>query len=311
MKPGTEKKIESAIQELNYTPNIFARGLRGGRTKSIGVVISEIANPFYSAIVDGIEEVSARAGYTILLACSSYDKIKLENELNKLMNYVDGIILCTNMADEAKIREIKKKHIPVVAIDIKIENSIVPSVEVDNYKAIYSAIEYLIKMGHENIYFLSEPLNLGSIVDDRQKGYVNCLREHNIKIDASKIVLDERLEIKKTAMGYEIMKNILKTIEPPAAVFGTSDLIIIGAMKAVLENNFSIPDDISFFGCDNVFLSEYTNPPLTTIKYNEKEMGKKGMELLISLISGESINNKRIIIDTTIIERNSVKKLNI
>ena len=258
--------------------------------------------------MDGIEEIASENGYTTILASSSYDNSKLEAELNKFSNYVDGIILCTNMIDDKNIRRILRKGVSVVAIDIKIENRIVPSIEVDNYKAIYEGINYLVSLGHKNIYYFSEPLILG-IIEDRLNAYKDCLKDNSIKLDESKIFIDERLEINKTKIGYEIMSKIVKNIKIPAVVFGTSDLMIIGAMKAAIENNFAIPGDISFLGYDNIFLCEYTNPPLSTIKQPKRYMGRIALKLLIDLISGKRIKEKRIFLEATLIKRSTVRNL--
>jgi len=304
----TRQKIKKAIDELGYVPNILARGLRIGKSKIVGVLIPELDNPFYSPIIDGIEEVAGESGYSIILERNNYSVNKLLEDLEKISNYVDGIIICTNMVNDEDITKIIKRGIPIVALDAKIKNKMIPSIDTDNYKGAYEGVEYLINMGHKNIYFISEPLFLET-TKDRWKAYIDCLKNYNIKLDKSKIIIDEGLKVKKAQIGKEIMDEILKNIEIPAAFFGTSDLIIIGAMKAALEKKISIPDDISFLGYDNIFWCEYTNPPLSTIKQPKKEMGKKSMKLLIDLMTGKKIKWKRICLETKLIERSTVVNL--
>ncbi|MCL5072135.1 MAG: LacI family transcriptional regulator, partial [Actinobacteria bacterium] len=151
----TKKKIEEAIIELDYTPNIFARGLRIGKSNIIGVIIPEIAHPFFSTIMLGIEEIAKKEDYTIVFASSSYDNNIMVKELEKLSNYVDGIIICTNEVSEKIIKRIIKKGVPIVAIDIKIKDDNIPSIQVNNYDAVKNGIQYLINVGHKNIYYLS------------------------------------------------------------------------------------------------------------------------------------------------------------
>ena len=302
----TKKKIRKAIIELGYTPNILARGLRVGASKIIGVIIPEIAHPFFSAILYGIEEIAKESSYTTVFASSYYDNKILIKELEKLSNYVDGIIICTNEVDRTMIKAIIKKGKPIVAIDIKIKDEIIPSVEVDNYKAVRSGIQYLIDSGHRNIYYLSEPLTLG-ITKDRFDAYMDCLKDNAIELDKRKIILDKGLEIYKTQIGYKIAKELLKDIQKGTAFFATSDLIIIGAMKASIEYGYKIPDDISFLGSENIFLSEFINPPLTTIKYPKKEMGRVAIKLLLDLVSGVELEEKRIFLDTSLIIRSTVR----
>jgi len=304
----TQEKIKKAIKKLNYTPNIFARGLRVGKSNTIGIIIPEIANPFFSAIVDGIEEAASKNDYTMILINSSYNDLKLEAKLENISNYVDGIIICNHMASDKEIKKIIQKKVPILALDIKIDNGIIPSIEVDNYRGMYSGIKYLIDQGHKNIYYFSEPI-ISLIGSDRLKAYKDCLKDNKIKFDDTKVFIDKRLEIKKTEVGYEIMSEILESIKMPAAVLGTSDLMIIGAMKAVTKKGLSIPEDISFLGYDNIYLCDYVNPPLTTIKQPKKNMGKLAFELMAKLLSGKRIKKKRIILDTDLIIRDTVKNL--
>lgn len=306
----TQKKIQEAVKKLKYTPNIFARGLRMGKSETIAVIIPEIAHPFFSAIVNGVEEIAKEKNYSIILASNSYNDDITEDELEKLSNYVDGIILCTNIVKGKIIKRILKKGAPIVAIDIKIEDDLIPSVEVDNYRAVKEGIEYLLKMGHKNIYYFSEPLSLGVTID-RLNAYKDCLRENNLEVDENKIILNKGLEINKTQVGYEIMKEKIEYIKAPAAVFATSDLIIIGTMKAAIEKGYKIPDDISFLGNENIFLSEFINPPLTTIKHPKKEMGRTAAKLLLDLMAGKKIKEKRIFLKTDLIKRATVKNYTI
>lgn len=305
----TKKKIKKAIIELEYTPNIFARGLRIGKSKIIGVIIPEIGHPFFSAIMFGIEEIAKKEDYTIVFAYSDYNNNIILKELEKLSNYVDGIILCTNEVNEKIIKRIIKKGVPIVAVDIKIKDDSIPSVQVNNYNAIKNGIQYLINAGHKNIYYLSEPLILG-ISKDRLDAYKDCLRDNSISLDENKIILDKGLEIQKTQVGYRIVKELLKVIKPQSAIFATSDLIIIGAMKATVESGYKIPDDISFLGNEDIFLSEFTNPPLSSIRHPKKEMGRVAMKLLLDLISGEEPQEKRIFLKTSLIKRATVKDIN-
>ena len=304
----SQDKIQEAIKKLNYSPNIFARGLRIGKSKTIAVIIPEIANPFFSSVVYGIEEVAKKEGYSTILTSSRYDTNVIEEELEKLSNYTEGIILCTNTIEDRKIKRILRKKVPIVAVDIKIENGLIPSVEVDNYKAVKEGINYLIGMGHKNIYYFLEPLSL-DITKDRLKAYKDCLSDNGINVDSDKIIIDKRLEISKTQVGYDIMKEIIGRIDIPAAVFASSDLIIIGTMKAAIEKGYRIPQDMSFLGFENIFLSEFINPPLTTIKQPKQEMGRVAMKLLLDLMSGKKIKDKRLFLETNLIERSTVESV--
>ena len=238
-------RIRKAIEELDYHPNIFARSLSSGNSKIIGVLIPELGNPFYSPIIDGIEEVASLNGYSIILERNNYDRTRLLNDLRSMTNYVDGIIICTSIAIEEEVLKIIKSGFPVVMLDSKSNDNLIPSVEVDNFKSAYTGTEYLINMGHKNIYYISEPLVLNT-TKDRWLGFLDCLKNNNIELDESKVIIDEKLNIEKAQGGILVMNEILKDIKLPAAVFATSDLIILGAMKSTIQMGYQIPADISF-----------------------------------------------------------------
>jgi DNA-binding LacI/PurR family transcriptional regulator len=151
-----------------------------------------------------------------------------------------------------------------------------PSIAPDHYKVIYTGTKHLIDMGHTNINFISEPPELGEVFKDRINGYKSCLSGYGIKVDESKIITDHRLEINKTQIVYETMIEIIRSIDLPATVFASSDLIIIGTMEASMDNKIPVPYGISFLGCDNIFLSEYSTPTLSTMDLREREMGSRG-----------------------------------
>ncbi|MDI9595530.1 MAG: LacI family DNA-binding transcriptional regulator [Atribacterota bacterium] len=308
INPNTQLNIQKAIKKLNYTPNIFARGLRGTKTRTVGITIPEIANPFYSVILDGLEKVAARKGYTLIVSCNSFSKNKLQRDLDILSNHVDGIIVCTYIVDDEKIKYYLDKGIPIVAIDIKVENGLVPSIEIDNYQTVFNGVQYLIDCGHRNIYFFSEPLLL-PMFHDRLNGYLDCLTKNNLTIDPEKIIIEEGFKTQKTEASYQIFSRLLPSMVFPAALIATSDLIPIGAMKAIVERKINIPDQVSLIGLDNIFLSEYSSPPLTTIDYPKREMGYKGMEMLINYIDAKPVKENRILLKTKIIERNSVSNV--
>jgi len=306
---NTAKRIAGAIDKLRYTPDNIARGLRIGKTKTIGLILPDISNPFYSVLVNGMEEIATKNDYTIVLACNNYDYDREKRQVNNLVNnHISGFIFGTGGIDINEIKKIQKRGIPVVVVDRKIADKKVPSVEVDNFKAVYDGIKYLVDNGHKNIYYFTEPITMGTL-KDRLNGYREALIDSGIGVNEAKVMINKEFQTKKTQMGYMIMSRLLSKIKIPAAVFATSDLIAFGAMRASLEFGFKVPDEISFLGYDNIFLSEFMNPPLTTIKQPKKNMGRVAMQLLIDLIMDKKVKQKRILLNTKLIERATVKKL--
>jgi LacI family transcriptional regulator len=306
----TGARIEKAIQELGYIPNNIARSLRYGRTKDIGLVVTEIENSFYASLVNGMEEVASKNNYSIILACNIYD---FEREKRQIYNLVSrgiaGIIFAagSNM-DFELINDLQRRKILIVAVDRKLPKVDIPTVAVDNFKAVYKGITYLINCGHRNIYYLTEPIIMDTL-KDRFKGYKKALKDNGIEFNESKILLDKGLQTNIPKTSYEIMTNVIHEIEKPAAVFASSDYFTFGAIKAVFDNGLKVPDDISFMGFDNINLSPYIYPSLTTIKQPKKHMGRVAMQLMIDLIRGKKVKTKKILLETTLIIRDTVKKL--
>lgn len=309
---NTAKNISTAIYELNYIPDSTARSLRSGKTKLIGVIIPELSDPYYSLMADGIAESAYKNNYSIIIACNNYDhnqeKIQIKNLLS---NNMSGFIFCCSGGDENLLNLIIENDIPVVAIDRKMEDQRIYSVEIDNFKSFFNATTYLIKNGHKDIFYFSEPVLTG-ILKDRLNGYKTALSENDIKIDDSKIIIDKSLQKDRPYGGYEIMKNLIKNNSIlPGAVISTADAIAYGAMKAVADNGFKVPQDISFIGNNDSYLSKFVNPSLTTIRQPIKDMGKAGMDMIIKLINKDTISGKKLIFETVLIERDSVRNINI
>ena len=162
---------------------------------------------------------------------------------------------------------------PVVIIDRNLNNNNFYSIEIDNFNAVHEGISYLIKNGHKNIYYFSEPQN-SLALQNRLKGYIRALADHSISFDRNKILTNQECRTEKVKGGYSLFMKIKDYIKPPIAIFATSDLIAYGAMKATMNSGFEIPKDVSFLGFDNIFLSEYMTPSLTTIKQPKRKMGK-------------------------------------
>ena len=307
----TGERIEKVIQELGYIPNNIARSLRYGRTKDIGVVITEIENSFYASVINGMEEVASKNNYSIILACNIYD---FEREKRQIYNLVSrgiaGIIFASgsNM-DLELINDLQRRKILIVAVDRKLPKADIPSVAVDNFKAVYKGITYLINCGHRNLYYLSEPLVMDTLID-RFEGYKKALKDNGLEYDESKILINKGLQTNIPQTSYELMSNVIHEIEKPAAIFASSDYFTFGAIKAVFDNGFKVPDDISFMGFDNINLSPYFYPSLTTIKQPKRHMGRVAMQLMLDLINRKKIATKKIILNTTLIERDTVLKLN-
>jgi len=307
VKKETGARISEAIKKLDYKPNIIARGLRTGRTKNIGIITLNIANSFYPSLIDAIEEKAFMNEYSVTISCNYYDLEREKKHLNTfIQNGIAGLILCSGLNDMDLIKNVQKNNIPIVALDRKIKDEDIPYVGIDNYKAFYRATEYLIKTGHKKIYYLTEPIIMATL-EDRLRGYKQALNDNNIKLQDDWVKVDQRLQNSKVQGGYEVFEELLKNGDKPDAVFGVADTVIYGAMKAAYDNGLRIPEDISFMGNNDIYISKYIMPELATIRWKKRKMGEKAFEILFDLINKKKIRKKKYIFETEIIERKTIK----
>jgi len=302
------RKVELAIQELRYRPNTIARSLRKNRTYLLAVFIPDVSNPFYSEVVKGVENAAKKNGYGVLICDMEYE---IENEFPLVERLgeksVDGVLFSAGWNDEEEIIKLSESGIPVVILDRNVENVPISSVEINNQQAVYEAIQYLIDNGHKRIGYISESLN--DTLKRRLEGYKLALSDNDIDYDPEIVFINEKIQADKVGHGYELMKSVLSSIEEmPTAFFGASDILAIGAMKAIKEKNLRIPRDISIMGFDGIALSKFTEPPLTTVSQPKLEMGERAVQLLLEIIESRFSKPKpsKVILQTNLIVRDSV-----
>ncbi|WP_078379048.1 LacI family DNA-binding transcriptional regulator [Sutcliffiella halmapala] len=300
VSPATMKKVQEAARELNYLKNGFASDLKRTKTNTIALILSDLSGPFYSELIKGVQEVTMTNGYD-LIACSSVGGAQSTAVKFLKEKRVDGaIILAHNITDDI-ILESAREGFPIVVLDRKIENEFVYQVEVDNIHGGYLATEYLINKGHREIAFVSGPFNSYDN-EMRYIGYMDALKEHNITYQSKwKVFGDFTRE-----SGYRATKMLIAQRELPQAIFYANDEMALGGLQAFKENKISVPDDISIIGYDDIQLSEYVTPSLTTIRQPKYEAGALAVHVVFQVLSKEKVE-KSFKLSTELIERNSVK----
>lgn len=296
----TKEKVYKAVSELKYRPNILAKGLKEGKTKSIGLIIPDINNSIFSIVTRGVEDEARRNGYIVIL-CDTDEDFKLEkNYIDKLRNgWVDGFVIATASINSDYILELKESSFPIV-LAIRNMGNLIDSVVVDNYSAAYNATEYLINHGCKKISILNGRLEL-SLYNDRFNGYKDALVHHNFKIDKNLIFQDNK-------NAYKIMDDLLNKNIMPDGIFCATDIKAMEVMKAIKDYGFKIPQDISVIGFDNINISEYLDPPLTTVSQPLYEIGVRAANRLIKIINRKRKLKPIIdVMNTTLIIRKSTK----
>ena len=303
-KPDISDETKSLIIEtanrLGYVPNRLAASLRHNNTGSIGIIVPEIDNLYFSEIIAGIEKVAQKKNYDIILASTNED-VKREIEVTKFLieKRVDGIIAMPSRDDDKSIDLIKKSHIPYVCVARRMERDEDCSYVVnDEEKCGFIATEHLIEKGHKRILFLNGVKGNYSAKKQLQ-GYKSALKKYELPYDPALIEMNN-IQPKD---GY---KNIHKLLESGLQFTGVicfSDMIALGASKAIKECKRRIPEDIAIVGCDNIQFVEFFDTPLTTVDLAKTELGIKAAQILIQSINKEVQVPKQVVFEPRLVVR--------
>jgi len=303
---STREKVIEVIKELNYKPNSSAKGLASQRTKTVGLVVSEITSSFFSMFVKGAEDKAIEENYNIMLANSNW---VVEEELKCIRMFeegrVDGILMISGGGDKLlneHLQDLADNDTPLIVVDRKIENDLIPKINVDNVKAAYKGAKYLIDLGHKNIAFVKgDNIAASDASLDRVEGYRKALKEHGIE----KEVIEPGFFNRDDA--YTATEKIIKNYPEITAIFYASDMMAVGGLKALKSSGLKVPEDVSVLGFDDIELASIIDPALSTLSQPRYQMGYLGMEKLIDKLEGrpKEVYSDDIIFDLKLIERES------
>lgn len=305
---ATRKKVLEIINKMEFTPNRSSRRLSLKKSFNVCLAMSTASSPFadlfYYDITKGIVDASARYDYNLILNQINYKKGGKGNVPSSVKNRdADGIIFLQD-TPESILKKTAAMHVPFILVDAEPKsNEIYTSVNLDSEWACQVATDYLIKNGHKDIGFITSSY-LPRYYIQTISGFTKIMTENGLKIKKTWIFEEAGDEL----TAYKGMAQILKSKNRPTAMVCAGDRYAIGAIRCAQDHGLSVPKDISFIGMDNILLSSYITPPLTTISFNAFEMGKTAFELLMKKINGEAV--KSIVFPSeSIIERRSVRKL--
>jgi LacI family transcriptional regulator len=292
--PKVEKAVLEAIRLLNYQPSAMARGLAKNRSMTLGVVVPDIRNPFYAEICWKAEQVAKERGYTILI-CNSDNNPNGELTYLRVMKdrRVDGVLLTGTVKDATTIINFKiKEEIPVVLLDLDVEGYDIPCVVLHNHNGARLMTEYLLSLGHERICFATS--NATEAECDRLEGFRQTLLEKGHLIQEEFIVSISEADWRKKELDA-LTKLLSRPIhERPTAVFCSNDLKAIFTYELASRLKLNIPRDLTVVGYDNIEITRWLGPPLTTVIQPVDVMTIKGMEMLLAEINQENLPEKRI-----------------
>lgn len=300
----TKKKVLAAIAKLSYRPNIVARSLKTQRTSTIGIIIPDISSQFYPEVVRGAEDVANIYDYNIML-CNTDNVLEKEKEYLKVLRekMVDGVIYMSTSLEEETIDLIKELQIPTVLVETIDKRNEFPSVSINNEKAAYDAVEYLIKKGNKNIAYIGSQKDSTNASAVRYYGYKSALSDNNIELDENLLYFSGL----KTKHGYEGTMAILKKAKFDA-IFCSSDEIAMGSINALRESGIRVPEDVDVIGFDDIYSASIFYPKLTTVIQPMYDMGSVGMRMLIKIINKKELSQLHYVLPYQIIQRDSCKK---
>ncbi len=303
VKRETRERVQKAIETLNYKPNVIAQSLKQSRTNTIGVIVPDITNPFFTGLINTIENSANREGFSVIL--NSYnDEPELEKKcINVLLQkQVDGIILAPGSGNEDYIRNTLSEEVPTVLMDRTLEGCRSDMVELDNYNASFQAVRYLLDLGHSRIGFIGGFSGISSN-REREKGYLDALAMAGQKGS------DDYIQRKQARIsgGYEGTRELMRRPIPPTALFLGSNTLSLGAIQAMRELSLTCPEDISIISFGDFEWSTAFEPRLTCIHTPVEEMGQRAMKSLIKRIRNPEKEPEIHKIPCTMVLRNSCK----
>ena len=275
----TRFRVLEAIRKLGYKPNTIARSLVMKETRLIGMIVPDIDNPFFSAMVRGTEKLTCDNEYNTILGDTG-GLVKNEERYLDLMvqRMVDGVVLAAPRMDESLL-ERYREMIPIVVLDRHMENTGITHVWANNVEGVQLGMDHLIELGHRRIGFITGPQNV-QVSLMREEGYRKSLQNHGIPFNSEIVLQGDYL----FDSGYRSLDKFFSLPYPPTGIFCSNDIMALGLLKRAKEKNIRIPEDLSVVGFDNIGLASLISPPLTTVHHPIIEMGKTGITLLLNRI---------------------------
>jgi DNA-binding LacI/PurR family transcriptional regulator len=282
VNPKTTGEIQEIARKLSYQPSAVARGLVTRKTRTIGVVVTTIADPFVSEVVTGIELAANDSSYSVFLADSNADPAREKNVVHSFAERrVDGIVVTSSRVGALYTPLLSQMMVPIVLINNQHHGQFVHSVMIDNVQGSREATAHLIGLGHRRIAYIGDRFGHQSDTE-RSEGYSQALAAAGLTFVPELVVHGDS----KPEEGILAMDRLLALPEPPTAVFCYNDMTALGVLRSAHSHRLRVPWDISVVGFDDLFIASYTQPQLTTVRQPMQRMGRMAMESLLRLMEG-------------------------
>jgi len=302
--PGTAARVQKAIQELNFYPNTHARTLVSGRSRMMGLIISDITNPFFPELVKSFQDAALRSSQEVIIGNTDYNPKRMAGCIRRMVERkVDGVAIMTSEADPGLMTELTRRNIPTVFMDTGKSGPHSANIRIDYAQGIHEAMQHLCSLNHRRIAFITGPMNLES-VRIRCEAYLSGLKSCGLSDRALIEKGDHRIE-----GGAMAMRNLLKLPQRPTAVVASNDLSAIGALGVIHNAGLRVPDDISLIGFDDIAFAHWTQPPLTTVILSRTQLAVTAFAALEALIRKEDGSQTDYTIPTHLVMRKSTRAI--
>ncbi len=296
---ATIKRIEAVLEENNYIPNGLARSMKTNRSHSLGLIIPDVRNPFFTEISRGAEDIAYKNGYTLFFSNTDDSFEKEKNYLfSHLERRVDGILIIGAHERNEQVEKSLKLNVPIVSIDRPVYyNSVISEISTDNYYGASLVADYLIELGHNKVLYIGgSPKNITNV--NRRTGFIDTIKNSN---------KDIKVDIQEGSFTYEYGYNSIINTDNLNydAIFCANDMIAFGVLKALDEKNIRIPEDMSVVGFDDITFASISNPSLTTVRQPSYELGQLGAKTLIDYIENNRVLKKKYELDQNLVIRSS------
>jgi DNA-binding LacI/PurR family transcriptional regulator len=301
--PQLARRVWKVVDELGYYPNIQARALVSGKSRIFGLVVSEITNPFFPEIVQTFEELAVQNGYEILVTSTIHDTKRMKSSVRRMIERrVDGVAILTFGIEESLLDDLRLRKVPLVFVDVGPDAPKVSNIRIDYQHCVRQAVQHLAAFRHTNIAFVAGPTNFRSAVA-RKEAFCQSMNEIGLGVPSEMLVPgDHSLEGGMRALG-----QLMRLRTPPTAVFCSNDMTAIGVMREAYDLGIRVPEHLSVVGFDDIRLSAFITPPLTTVRMSQTDLARIAFQALMNDVAEETENRgrKEYSLSTTLILRRS------
>lgn len=301
--PQLARRVWKVVDQLGYYPNTQARALVSGKSRIFGLVVSEITNPFFPEIVQTFEELAVQNDYEILVTSTVHDTTRMKSSVRRMIERrVDGVAILTFGMEEALLDDLRLRKVPLVFVDVGPDAPRVSNIRINYQNGIRQAVQHLAALRHTCIAFVAGPLHLKSALA-RKDALQTSMSEIGLEISSELIVEgDHTME-----GGMRALRKLMRQRHRPTAVVCSNDMTAIGVMREAYDLGIVVPRDLSVVGFDNIRLSEFMSPPLTTVEMSQAELARIAFRALMEDVGrdGTSEGRKEYPLNTNLVLRRS------